>query len=114
MSQQDPDANDHGEPYQFGLTSILVLTAVSAAIFAAMRHFRFSGAGGWVVGGYLVLMAAYLILRLPFLMRQLFGRSGRWRTVGRRRNDLAEWVRKRAEQADEDNEDGHRDRPEDP
>ena len=96
MSQRDPDTSVADEPFQFGLMSILVLTTVAAVIFAVMRHTHFSSPGNWLFGGYLVLMASYLILRLPFLLRHLFGRSARWRALEQRRDDLAAWARNKA------------------
>ena len=93
MTQPNTDSADVDKPYQFGLASILVLTAVAAAIFAAVRQMDFSVAGGWLFGGYLVMLAAYIVLRMPFLLRQLFGRSARHRAIERRRKDVIAQVR---------------------
>jgi uncharacterized membrane protein YfcA len=44
---------------------------------------------------YLLFMAAYLMLRLPFLMRGIFRKTPGWEKLRREREDLAQMVKEK-------------------
>ncbi len=92
----DP-GNGAGEPrFQFSIRQMLLLTAVSALA---------AGVAGWLGGSstvcrivlvcYLILMAAYLVLRLPFVCRQIMGLQTRWEQIRVHRKELEAMIRER-------------------
>jgi len=76
------------ERFQFGLGRILVLTTVSAVAAAIAASMEAPLVFQAIVAGYLILMATYIVLRLPAACRGIMRRTPQWERLRRRRSDL--------------------------
>ncbi len=56
--------------YQFGISSLLLLTAVVAVVLAAMRPLGLLPAFHFAIAGYAILVLGYGVLRGVFLLRR--------------------------------------------
>ncbi len=84
--------NDGPEPqqprFQFGIRSVLVLTTVCAAAAAIACSMPVPIAVQVVVAGFLILMAAYAVLRLPYICRRILQGIAGLKRLRRQRSDL--------------------------
>lgn len=67
-------------PFQFGISSLLLLTAVVAVVLAVLRPLDLPPTFHFAMAGYAILVLGYGVLRGVFLAR---------RTLGRQRQTLA-------------------------
>jgi hypothetical protein len=84
--------SENSSRFQFGLTSILVLTAISAGILAALRPLALPPRVYLGFAAYAILLTAYLVLRGCFLLRRFVQLR---RQLRESRRDLSDWVEQR-------------------
>ena len=83
------EAADVGKDrFQFSIRQMLVLTTVSAAAAAMASSIHAPDVCRGIVAAYLILMAAYAVLRLPYMCRGIMRRTPRWDRIRRQRSDL--------------------------
>ena len=85
-------------PFQFGISTILIVTTLGAAVVAVSR---LSGASlEWQIGisCYFFLLILYFAFRVPYLVRTLFGKGSNWEQVQEKRRELEEIARGRHDQ----------------
>ena len=82
-------SNDGRGPTQFGLASLLLLTAAIAAIFGLLRPMNLPPLAYGIFAAYASVMAGYLVLRGLFLWRRALRMR---RRLQQRRDELQRWV----------------------
>jgi len=85
-------------PFQFRIGTILMVTTLGAAIVAVSR---LTGAPlEWQIGisCYFFLLILYFALRVPYLVKTLFGKDSSWERVQQKRRELEEIARGRDDQ----------------
>jgi hypothetical protein len=80
--------------FQFGIRAMLVLTVVSAAAAATAGSLNAPAVVRVVVAVYLMSLAAYAVLRLPFVCRRIRGSIREWDRLRRQRVELETAVQK--------------------
>jgi hypothetical protein len=83
IPNHNPERKEH--PFQFGIRSVLLLTTVCAVAAAIAASMRVSIVFQVVVAFWLILMATYAVLRLPYTCRGIL--RGRKR-IRQQRADL--------------------------
>jgi hypothetical protein len=76
------------EPFQFSIRQMLVLTAVSAMAAALASSMHASAVFKCIVAFYLILLAAYVVLRLPYVWRGIVRKTPAWDRFRRHRSEL--------------------------
>jgi hypothetical protein len=86
-----PDGLRQGR-FQFGLRRILWLTFACAVASALARSIGGPTIFKLVVAGYLIFLAAYVGLRLPYIVGRVLRRTPEWDAVRRKREELESLV----------------------
>lgn len=85
--QTKPDGLRRGR-FQFGLRRILWLTFACAVASALARSMGGPTIFKLVVAGYLIVLAAYAGLRLPYIVGRVLRRTPEWDAVRQKRKEL--------------------------
>lgn len=91
MSNRPPDDNESAaqrDPFQFGLRAILILTVVCAGIAALASSMAAPVLFRGIVALYLMLLAAYGVLRMPYILRGILRLTPAWKRLHRKRREL--------------------------
>ena len=81
--------SDTNSGFQFHLSSVLLLTTVSAAILALLRPLQLPALVYFGFAAYAIVLSGYLVLRGFFLFRRYFQLRKRARDT---RRELSDWV----------------------
>lgn len=93
MTENTSDESDRQKPpFQFGIRSVLVLTTACAMAAAIAGSLRVPIAVQGVVAVYLMLMATYAVLRLPYICRKILQDIAELKRIRRQRSDLVGMV----------------------
>jgi hypothetical protein len=84
----DQKSDPTDQRWQFGLRGMFVLTTVCAVLASLVAATRGSTAAKMVLVLYLMAMAAYIILRLPYKSRGFLRRTPAWDRLRRQRAEL--------------------------
>jgi len=95
MADQGPSERPGREPWQFTIRSMLVLTAVSAVAASLAASMRMPRACRLVVAVYLMALAAYAVLRLPYCLRGMMRQTPGWEHLRRQRAELEKMTREK-------------------
>jgi len=83
-------------PFQFGISSLLLLTAVVAVVLAVLRPLDLPRIFHFAIAGYAILFLGYGVLRGVFLLRRTLERQ---RQALARRKELEDLVEQRRGQS---------------
>lgn len=89
MTEDTSDESVQQErPFQFRIRSLLVLTTVCAVAAAIAKSLQVPIVSQVVVAVFLMLLAAYAVLRLPFICSRIWQRFGRLKRLRHQRAEL--------------------------
>jgi hypothetical protein len=91
------------ERFQFSLRSLFILTTVSALLAALVSTIPLPDIFKIVFLFYVLFMAAYLILRLPFLARGILRKTPAWEKLRQERAELERLVDEKRKKPGEGN-----------
>ena len=83
-------------PFQFGISSLLLLTSVVAVVLAVLRPLDLPPTFHFAMAGYAILVLGYGVLRGVFLLRRTLDRQ---RQALAKRKELQELVEQRRRQS---------------
>jgi hypothetical protein len=93
----DPHRRDP-EARQFSIRRLLLLAVLCAAIAGTGQVLDLPPTGQVIFTFWWMLLAVYIVLRLPYVALSLLGRTGRWKRLKEHRAQLTEMAeRKRRE-----------------
>jgi hypothetical protein len=93
MTENTSDESEQQEkPFQFGIRSVLVLTTVCAVAAAITGSMQVPIIFQVVVVVYLMLMATYAVLRLPYVGRKVLQDIAELKRIRRQRSELEGFV----------------------
>lgn len=89
------------ERFQFGLRGLIILLTVGAVLAGWVSMMPLPDIAKFVFLGYFLFMAAYIVLRLPFLMRGMLRKTPAWDQLRRDREELARMVSEKRKESEE-------------
>jgi hypothetical protein len=94
------------ERFQFSLRNLMILTTVGAVLAACVSMLELPDIAKFIFLAYLLFLATYIFLRLPFLLRGILKKTPEWERLRREREELERLIREKRSEHDSEKHEG--------